>query len=680
MRLAAKLKILALTLAISFHPAWGQTKRAWSPEDSFAMKRLGDLQLSPRGGQLLFVLGETSLSENRSYSAIWSLPAGGKEPLALTDARKGGASNPRWSPDGQRIAYFGGGALWVMNADGSGAKKLTTVETSNAYLGGQGNSLDWSPDGTRLAYAAAGPSYYPNDVEPPHLPTGNEVMIIDRLLHKAPYYYSDLRRTHVYVIPAAGGSPRQLSAGDFDYHSISWSPDGDWIACISNQTGHDDFNANNDIFLLSTQGKPMVRITGTNGPEYEPVWSRDGSRIAYLGRLRAGRSKESDAELKKVYTVPSKGGRAVELTAPIDRWASDLSWSADGKQVFFMVQNEGRQELYAAPAEGGPLTRLLADAGQVGSFAAGKNGGEVYYVYSDFTQPAEMYHLDTSSSAKTRRTHFNDSFQQGVEVLKPEAFSYPSFDGLQIHGWLIRPFGFEEGKKYPMILDVHGGPHGQYGSNLARTVRLQEFAAQGYAVLFTNPRGSTGRGQKFSDLVVGDIGGGDYKDLMAGVDYALKKYDFLDANRMGVSGISYGGYMSQWITTQTGRFKASVPISGISNLISAWSEGANSDWFETDMGFMPMEDYDRAWAVSPLKFIKNCKTPTLFINGRWDFITTLQQADEMFTALKKLGVDAVIAVYPNEGHGVARQPKHTLDYHQRTIAWFDKYVKGETQN
>jgi dipeptidyl aminopeptidase/acylaminoacyl peptidase len=179
---------------------------------------------------------------------------------------------------------------------------------------------------------------------------------------------------------------------------------------------------------------------------------------------------------------------------------------------------------------------------------------------------------------------------------------------------------------------------------------------------------------------VGDIGGGDYRDLMAGVDYALKKYDFLDAGRMGVSGISYGGYMSQWISTQTDRFKASVPISGISNLISAWSEGANSDWFETDMGFMPMDDYDRAWAASPLKYIKNCKTPTLFINGRWDFITTLQQADEMFTALKKLGVDTVIALYPDEGHGVARQPKHTLDYHQRTIAWFDKYLKGETQN
>lgn len=180
-------------------------------------------------------------------------------------------------------------------------------------------------------------------------------------------------------------------------------------------------------------------------------------------------------------------------------------------------------------------------------------------------------------------------------------------------------------------------------------------------------------------MVVGDLGGGDYKDLMAGIDFVLAGYDFIDPERMGVTGISYGGYMTEWMITQTDRFKAAVSISGLANLVSAWSQGAKSDWFETDMGFMPFEDYDRAWAVSPLKYVKNCKTPTLFINGRWDFITTAHQADEMFTALKKLGVDAVIALYPNEGHGVGRQPKHTLDYHRRTIAWFDKYLQGKKE-
>jgi dipeptidyl aminopeptidase/acylaminoacyl peptidase len=490
-----KLLFPALLVSFGLAPAFGAPKRAWTPEDSFALKRVGELQLSPRGDRLLFVVSETAVSENRRPSGLWSLPVDGTEPVALTDPGREGASSPRWSPDGQRIAYFGGGGLWVMAADGSNKKKLADVETSNAYLGSQGNSLSWSPDGTRLAYAAAGPRYYPNDIDPPHLPTGNEVMIIERLLHKAPYFYSDLRRTQVFTLAASGGPPRQISAGDFDYHSISWSPDGEWIVCVSNQTGRDDFNANNDLVLLSTTGAPMKQLTGTVGPEYEPIWSPDGSRIAYHGRLRAGRSKESDAELKKLYTLPARGGRAMELSAPLDRWVGDFSWSSQGKTVYFTVQNQGRQELYSAPAEGGPVTALVTDPGQVGSFAVEKDGKAIYYVFTDLVQPDEIFRLDVAAASKTQLTRVNHAFTQSVEIPKAEALTYPSFDGLEIQGWLLKPHGFDPGKKYPLILDVHGGPHAQYGYSLPRIARLQELAGAGYAVLFTNPRGSSGRGQ-----------------------------------------------------------------------------------------------------------------------------------------------------------------------------------------
>jgi dipeptidyl aminopeptidase/acylaminoacyl peptidase len=418
----------------------------------------------------------------------------------------------------------------------------------------------------------------------------------------------------------------------------------------------------------------MVQLTRTEGPEYQPLWSPEGSRIAYHSRLRGGRSKESDAEFKKLYTMPADGGAPVDLSTPLDRWVNEFQWSADGKSVYFTVQNSGRVELHFAPAAGGKVTPLITEDGTVSSFSVAKNG-DIYYSFTDFTRPDELYHMAAGASARRQLTRFNERFTQEVAIPKAETIRYPSFDKLEIEGWLLKPHGFEEGKKYPLILDVHGGPHGQYGYSLSRISRLQEFAGQGYAVLFINPRGSSGYSQKFSDLVVGDLGGGDYKDLMAGVDYVLERYKFLDGERMGVTGISYGGYMANWITTQNNRFKASVPISGLSNLISAWTQGSNPDWFETDMGFMPFEDYDKAWAVSPLKYIKNCKTPTLFINGRWDFITAVNQADEMFVALKKLGVDTQIALYPNEGHGVRRQPKHALDYHQRTIAWFDKYLK-----
>jgi dipeptidyl aminopeptidase/acylaminoacyl peptidase len=190
-----------------------------------------------------------------------------------------------------------------------------------------------------------------------------------------------------------------------------------------------------------------------------------------------------------------------------------------------------------------------------------------------------------------------------------------------------------------------------------------------------NPRGSTGRGQAFSDGVVGDIGGGDYQDIMTGLDYAIGRYKFIDAENMVVTGVSYGGYLTNWITTHTNRFKAAVPVSGISNLITQWTEGANALWYESDMEVMPFEDYERAWDVSPMKYIHGASTPTLFVNGRWDFITSLNQADSMFVALKKMGVDTQIALYPEDGHGVHNQPKHTADYYERAIAWFDKYLK-----
>jgi dipeptidyl aminopeptidase/acylaminoacyl peptidase len=657
--------------------AGADDRKPWQVEDSFRTRSMSELQISPRGDRLLFVVAEKNLEQNRSYTGIWAWSKSSMEPAPLTD-RNGSASSPRWSPDGRRIAYFAsdknGLGLWTMNANGSGKKRLTGLERSNAYLayGGPGNQLSWSPDGKTLAFSAAGPRFYKNDIEDPHLPTGNDVMVIDRLLHKAAYFYSDLRRTHIWTIPATGGQARQITPGDYDYHSFSWSPDGDFIACVSNQTGADDFNSNTDILLVSTREGGITRITSTDSPEYQVLWSPDGSTLAFEGRERAGRSKESDAELIKIYTMPANGGEPVNLTASLDRWANAFQWSPQGDEVYFTVQNEGRVELHRAVSDGSSAISVISERGQVGGFSVADDGA-IYYVFQDFTNPAEIYRLDAEGSGKTRLTNFNESFVEEVNIVDAEYFSYRSFDGLSIDGWIMKPVGFQEGESYPLVLDVHGGPHGQYGYRLSD--RLQELAANGYAVLFVNPRGSTGRGQEFSDLVVGDIGGGDYRDIMIGLDFAIDRFSFIDAENMGVTGVSYGGYLTNWITTHTDRFKAAVPISGISNLISAWSEGSNFLWFESDMERMPFENYEKAWDVSPLKYIENASTPTLFINGRWDFITSLNQADAMFVALKKLGVDTRIALYPHEGHGVGRQPVHTADYHRRSIDWFDRYLK-----
>ena len=651
-------------------PAMGFTqnpiinKKPWSITDQFKTKGIGNLQVSPDNEYLLFT----------HQSNIWLLPVKGGIPVEITNL-KSSVSSPRWSPNGRRIAFIASDndeySLCVMEKDGTALRKLTVFERSNAYLGKKGNNLCWSPSGKTLAYTAAGQRYYTNIPKPTDPPNKNDVMVVDRLLYKAFYYYSDMRRTYVYIISIDGGKPKQISFGNYDYHSISWSPDEQRIACISNRTGKDDYNANNDICLLSPQGEEMIQLTHTIGPEYVPIYSPDGSLIAYTNRLRDHRSKESDAELHKIYVIPAKGGSPVNLSAFLDRWSSSPTWSYDSKKVYFTVQNSGKVGLYVAPVEGGKATAIIDDYGQVSNFALGKNG-EIFYVYSDFTQPAEIYRTNIHEDRKEKLTSFNEKFRKEVEIIKPEEFTCTSFDGWQIEGWIMKPYNFREGIKYPMILAIHGGPHGQYGYRISPF--FQFLAANGYVVMFTNPRGSSGYGQKFSDGCVGDMGGGDYKDIMACVDYVIKMYNFIDPERLGVTGGSYGGYMTNWIITRNNRFKAAVPVASISNLISQWGTNANTLWFESDAGFMPFENYDKAWDMSPLKYITNCKTPTLFIHGAWDFCVNLGQAEEMYTALKKLGVDAVLAIYPNEGHGV-RQPEHIVDYHKRALAWFDKYLK-----
>ncbi len=648
-------------------------KRPWQLEDNFRIKRISELEISPDGQKLIFITSESGPTLGRSLATLWLYQLERAELKTLFQV-EGSLDSLRWSPDGSRIAFFasekGELGLWVMNYDGSGRKKLTDLEKSNAYIGMRGNELCWSPDGKKIAYNAAGPKYYDHTPSPLNPPTGNKVMVVERLGYKAFYYYSDMRRTYVYLIPADGGRSEQISFGDYDYHSISWSPDSKWIACVSNRTGKDEFNHNNDLCLLSPDGKKLVQLTKTVGPEYMPVWSPDGQEIAYLGRVRDRRSKESDAEFPKVFVLPAKGGRPINLTEPLDQWSQTIRWSQDSQQVYFAAQNAGRVCLYVAPRQGGKVTPLIEDYGQVGSYAV-RPGGEVYYVYQDATHPPEIYRRSADGQRKEKLTTFNQAFIEEVAMVEPERFVAKSFDDWEIEGWIMKPFNFRKGKKYPLILSIHGGPHAQYGYNISSF--FQYLAANGYAVMFTNPRGSSGYGQKFSDGCVGDLGGGDYQDIMACVDYVLQKYDFLDPERMGVTGGSYGGYMTNWVITHTHRFRAAVSVASISNLISDWAD-ANPDWFESDGGFMPMENYEKAWSMSPLKYVMNCQTPTLFIHGAWDFCVNLGEAEQMFVALKKLGVPAVLAIYPNEGHGL-RQPEHVMDYYQRALAWFDKYLK-----
>lgn len=295
---------------------------------------------------------------------------------------------------------------------------------------------------------------------------------------------------------------------------------------------------------------------------------------------------------------------------------------------------------------------------------------------SDSVSPAELWFGRIATGIGNERlrrlSNHNDGALHKWPVSEPERFTFKSFDGTPIQGWLIKPVGWREDRTYPLILSVHGGPHGMYGWGFNST--FQVYAAQGYAVLFLNPRGSSGYGQKFSDGTLNEWGGGDYKDLMAGVDEALRKYSWIDKDRMGVTGGSYGGFMTNWIITQTPRFKAAVSAASLSNLISFYSTSLYQDLIHAEFGGFPWDNYDLLWQWSPLRYVKQAQTPTLFIHGEQDNDVHITQAEEMYTALKRRGVETVLVRYPREGHGL-REPKHRVDALERTLGWFDRYLK-----
>ncbi|HZI87782.1 MAG TPA: S9 family peptidase, partial [Pyrinomonadaceae bacterium] len=291
---------------------------------------------------------------------------------------------------------------------------------------------------------------------------------------------------------------------------------------------------------------------------------------------------------------------------------------------------------------------------------------------SDPFHPAELWSGLGGGGPLRRLSAHNDSFTRSVMTSSPEEINFRSFDGTRVQGWLIKPANFRDDRRYPLIMSVHGGPHGMSGWGFNAT--FQAYAARGYAVLYLNPRGSSGYGQKFSDGTLNEWGGGDYKDLMAGVDEALRRYPWIDSARMGVTGGSYGGFMTNWIITQTPRFKAAVASASVSNLVSFYSTSLYQDLIHAEFGGFPWDNYEQLWQWSPMRYVRQAQTPTLFLHGELDNDVHITQAEEMYMALKRRGVESVLVRYPREGHGL-REPRHRVDAIERTLAWFDRFLK-----
>lgn len=641
------------------------------------------------------------------------------------------ASTPRWSPDGASIAFLSQkddqDGLWVLKLDKQDPPRfIAAIQSTNFFITYAGDTFSWSPDSRRIAYISAKPegpeptpvsssSRRPDDPRRAHDSRANDPRVIDRIQYKSRTSFSDNQRTHIWLVDVERPlpQPQQLTSGPFYDHAVSFSPRGDEIAFLSNHEPDPDANNNSDIFAVDFSGQTR-QITQTKGCEYDPVWSPDGKMIAYTATRRDVTTIDSVAEDAHVWVINAAGGAARELTNEQDRRARDPHWSPDGRSVLYLAGDRGYTTIFKINADGGRVSRFstfvlddqvaggfadassrfrgesnvqpaLAQPFQITSFSIANRSvtvtreGAVETAYplaitlGHALHPAEVWVGIGGIVPMRRLSAHNDSFVRAMRLVPPEEVNYTSFDGTQIQGWLMKPPACSSDRRCPLILSVHGGPHGMYGWSF--NASFQVYAARGYGVLYLNPRGSSGYGQKFSDGTLNEWGGGDYRDLMLGVDEVLKKNSWIDGDRLAVTGGSYGGFMTNWIITQTPRFRGAVASASVSNLISFYSTSLYQDLIHAEFGAFPWDNFDALWQWSPLRYVRQVQTPTMFIHGENDNDVHITQAEEMYMALKRRGVDTVFVRYPREGHGL-REPRHRVDALERTLSWFDRYVKG----
>jgi dipeptidyl aminopeptidase/acylaminoacyl peptidase len=647
--------------------------------DLYRLQSVGDVQISPDGTRVAYTV-QLADRPGRPYSQLWVVDvASGR--LTRIGTKEG--STPRWSPDGQRLAYVGetpdgASGLIVSRADGGEPFLLAPLSGTNAPLPSTGDRFDWSPDGKQIAFVSSTPG-------PEGNPDGDPI-VITRYNYKPPASYpsrwNDNRRLHIFVADVSSKQIRQLTDGTFNEHSIGWSPKGDRLAFISNRESDPDRVFNYDLFTIEPATRKIVQLTKTKSAEYRPTWSPDGRTLAYQGTKRTLTSSETTMEDTHVWLVDADTTERKDLGATVDNRQGAPQWSPDGREVFFTIQRHGQSMLFKAAASSGRAAAALPSmdgVASVGSWSLSANGVTALAL-STPGAPADLF-VQRATGGPQRLTTVNKDLLARKAVAPVDAFMFKSFDGLEVEAFLTKPAQLDPASAttHPLIVMIHGGPHGQQGAIFNH--KAQVYAARGYATLMVNYRGSTGYGQKFADAIFKDQNGGEAKDVLAGVDAAIAKYPWIDRERLGVEGGSYGGQLTNWLITQTPRFKAAVPSASISNLVTQNYMSYYHDYLAVEFGAYPHTDQkimDLLWQRSAIRYVANVKTPVLFIHGDNDNNVNIAEAEQFFIALKDAGVETVMLRYPREGHGL-RESTHIVDSIDRSIDWYERHFKGAGQ-
>jgi dipeptidyl aminopeptidase/acylaminoacyl peptidase len=664
------------------------TPRAITVDDAFQVKAVDDPQISADGSWVAYTVETASLKKDKSYTQIWMAPSTGGEAIAMT-VESETSNHPRWSPDGKYLAFLSGRndgkkQVYLLNRLGGEAQKITdTAQDVEDFA--------WAPDSKRMVLILRDPT--PEEVEEAKEKTkddtGDEAgeknpdskkgktprpIVVDRYQFKSDEVgYLDRRRMHLYVFDIAAKKIVQVTSGDFDDEEPAWSPDGKWLAFSSKRTMPDpDRNYDRNIFVVASdntdKGAHPTQITTNPGSDAQPAWSPDSKWITYVTQLDP---KLMDYSTKHVAISPATGGEAEVLTKAFDRMASDPRFSPDGKVIYFIADDDGTQNLCKVPMAGGEVTRSIGGRLMLYAYSLAKNG-MVAALITTPERPSEVFIMGADGMEPKRITQTNDALMAKLKLTIPEYVKFKSKDGTVVGGFLYKPLDYVLGKKYPAILRPHGGPVWSYYAEFTHLAQL--FAANGYVVLYPNPRGSTGRGQDYAKAIFADWGDKDFQDDMAMVDYAIAQ-GLVDPDKLGVGGWSYGGISTDFIIAQTTRFKAAISGAGAAKFDSMYGHDQYVLDYETELG-RPWEKRPVWDHVSMYWKVANVTTPTLFMGGDIDWNVPILGSEQMYQSLKSLAKETQLVVYPGEYHEF-KTPSHLKDRMERYLVWYAHYVKAD---
>jgi dipeptidyl aminopeptidase/acylaminoacyl peptidase len=654
-------------------------KRAFTIEDLYRVKSISDVHVSPGGRSVIYAVTTSDLPRAKRVTHIWMMGIDGGSPRQLTSGEKGETS-PVFSPDGKWISYIsskdGGPQLYLMPVGGGEAKKLTNIST------GVSDPL-WSPDGKWIAFSS---DVYPecggddacNQKIADNWSKGSlKAHSADSLLYRHWTQWKDGTRTHIFLANAATGAAKDITPGDFDSPGFqlggplqyAFSPDGRELVFVSNHDKQAASSTNNDLWLISlADPKAQPRNITASNPAYDgsPMYSPDGKYIAY--RLQKQPGYESDLFRLAIYDRAS--GASTVLTESFRNWVDEFQWSDDSKSIYFAAPVEGQTPLYSVDLASKAVTQVLADKTILGWEITGKR---LFYTRSSVGEPVELFGTELGNgkaAAASRLTHINDAVASEVDIRSAETMWVEGAGGAKVQVFIVKPHDFDPNKKYPLILNVHGGPQSQWSD--AFRGDWQVYPGAGYVVAFANPHGSTGYGQDFTAAISGDWAGKVNEDLMKLTD-AVEKLPYVDRNRMGAMGWSYGGYMMMWFEGHTDRFKAIASMMGLYDTRSFYG-GTEELWFpEWDLKGQPWnsQQYEKG---SPSNSVKNFKTPALVISGERDYRIPYTQSLQFFTALQKMNVPSKLIIYSNAGHWPSWYEMAL--YYTAHLEWFHRHLGG----